>query len=55
MDVFYRGLETSLLAFSLALGLAVAALAALPMQPVAAEASATLPVIEVFLSDAAQQ
>ena len=54
MDVFYRGLESSLLAFGLALGLAVASMAALPMQPVAAQASATLPEIEVFIGGAAE-
>ena len=47
MDAFYRGIETSLLALGLALGLAVAALVASPSPP-GAQASTTLPMIEVF-------
>ena len=54
MDVFYRGLESSLLAFGLALGLAVAVLASPPMQPDAAHASATLPEIHVFVNGTAK-
>lgn len=47
MDGFYRGVETSLLALSLALGLGVAALSSLPPQPLAGLSAVTLPMISV--------
>lgn len=48
MDGFYRGVETSLLALSLALGLAAAAASGLMLrQPDPWPASVTLPMISV--------
>jgi len=47
MDGFYRGVETSLLALSLALGLAAAVFSLVPQSPVPWQSAVTLPMISV--------
>lgn len=55
MDGLYRGLETSLLALALALGLAVTALSSLPPRSTAvAVIATTLPMISVTAGDEAE-
>lgn len=55
MDDFYRGIETSLLALTLALGLAVAATSSLtPSAQAGTEITTTLPMISVTAGEAAE-
>ena len=54
MEGFYQRVETSLLALSLALGLAVAGMATTPVALFGHRSTIVLPMVEVFGSDGAR-
>ncbi|GLS45440.1 hypothetical protein [Methylobacterium brachythecii] len=54
MDLFYRGVETSLIALSLALGLGAATLSGLHGRAIAFTETTTLPMISVTAGEPAE-